>query len=142
MQTFLSYPGFVESARVLDRRRLGKQRVETLQLLRAVTIPDYGWRNHPAARMWRDHLPALVAYGLIITDTWIAGGGSDTVRPLVLAFAPEVEGLPQDAIPMPPWLGDEAFHLAHRSNLMRKDPEHYRPFFGDIPDDLPYIWPR
>ncbi|WJL95780.1 MSMEG_6728 family protein [Microbacterium sp. ET2] len=141
MQTFLPYPAFAESARVLDRRRLGKQRVETLQLLRAVTIPDYGWRNHPAARMWRDHLPALVAYGLVIADTWIADGGSDTVRPLVLAFAPEVEGLAQDAVPMPPWLGDEAFHLAHRSNLIRKDPEHYRPFFGDVPDDLPYIWP-
>ena len=81
MQTFLPYPAFVESARVLDRRRLGKQRVETLQVLRALTIHDYGWRNHPAARMWRDHLPALVAYGLVVADTWIAGGGSDTVRP-------------------------------------------------------------
>lgn len=42
---------------------------------------------------------------------------------------------------VPPWLGDEAFHLSHRSNLVRKDPGHYRPIFGDIPDGLPYIWP-
>lgn len=24
---------------------------------------------------------------------------------------------------------------------MRKDPRHYRPLFGDVPDDLPYLWP-
>ena len=28
-----------------------------------------------------------------------------------------------------------------RSNLVRKDPEFYRERFGDIPDDLPYLWP-
>ena len=42
---------------------------------------------------------------------------------------------------MPRWLGDEAFHLSHRSNLVRKDPEFYRLRFGDVPDDLPYVWP-
>jgi hypothetical protein len=31
MQTFLPYPGFDESARALDDRRLGKQRVETMR---------------------------------------------------------------------------------------------------------------
>ncbi|MDQ1681515.1 MAG: hypothetical protein QOH99_56, partial [Frankiaceae bacterium] len=35
MQTFLPYADFGASARVLDDRRLGKQRVETLQILRA-----------------------------------------------------------------------------------------------------------
>ncbi|WP_407659745.1 pyrimidine dimer DNA glycosylase/endonuclease V, partial [Kineococcus indalonis] len=35
MQTFLPYPGFARSAAVLDAPRLGKQRVETLQVLRA-----------------------------------------------------------------------------------------------------------
>jgi len=24
---------------------------------------------------------------------------------------------------------------------LRKDPAHYRPFFPDVPDDLPYVWP-
>ena len=22
-----------------------------------------------------------------------------------------------------------------------KDPDHYRPHFPDVPDDLPYVWP-
>lgn len=141
MQTFLPYPSFAESARVLDTPRLGKQRVEALQLLRAVTIPTYGWRHHPAAKMWRGYVPALAKYGVAMTDEWMARGHPGTVRPQLLLFAPEVEELTQDQLELPPWLGDESFHLAHRSNLVRKDPEHYRANFGDVPDDLPYIWP-
>ncbi|HMC68015.1 MAG TPA: pyrimidine dimer DNA glycosylase/endonuclease V, partial [Mycobacteriales bacterium] len=36
MQTFLPYSRFDASAAVLDDLRLGKQRVETLQILRAL----------------------------------------------------------------------------------------------------------
>ena len=42
---------------------------------------------------------------------------------------------------LPRWLGDEDFHRSHRSALLRKDPAHYRESFGDVPDDLPYVWP-
>lgn len=46
-----------------------------------------------------------------------------------------------DSIEMPPWIGFEDFHRSHQSNLIRKDPEYYRPLFPNVPDDLPYIWP-
>ena len=141
MQTFLPLPSPADSAHALDRRRLGKQRVETLQLLRANTVPGYGWRHHPAAKMWAGRLPALVAYGVAMTDAWTALGRADTVRDQLLTFAPEVDGVAQEDIPMPRWLGDPAFHLSHRSNLIRQDAAFYRPLFGEIPDDLPYIWP-
>lgn len=141
MQTFLPYPSFVESARVLDRARLGRQRVETLQLLRANTVEGHGYRRHPAARMWTGFLPALTAYGLAMTDEWIGRGHADTVRAQLVEFAPEVDGASQDELDLPPWIGDEALHLSHRSNLIRKSAEIYRPVFGDIPDDLPYVWP-
>ena len=36
MQTFLPYASFEESAKVLDRQRLGKQRVECLQIFNAL----------------------------------------------------------------------------------------------------------
>jgi hypothetical protein len=42
MQTFLPYPDFGATAAVLDARRLGKQRVETVQVLRALTVSGYG----------------------------------------------------------------------------------------------------
>lgn len=45
-------------------------------------------------------------------------------------------------VDLPEWFGDKDFHRSHASNLIRKNPEHYRPIFGDdVPDDLPYIWP-
>ncbi|WP_370947972.1 MSMEG_6728 family protein [Amycolatopsis sp. cg5] len=74
MQTFLPYPGFRETAAVLDQRRLGKQRVEAIQVLRALTVPGYGWRHHPAAAMWAGYEEALVRYGLDICEIWCATG--------------------------------------------------------------------
>jgi hypothetical protein len=42
MQTFLRVADFERSAGLLDSARLGKQRVETLQILRALELPDTG----------------------------------------------------------------------------------------------------
>ena len=138
MQTFLPYDSFARSARVLDQARLGKQRVETLQLLRALVIPDYGWQNHPATLMWSGYIPALTAYGLAMTDEWLARGHADTVREQLVEFAPEADGAAPD---LPPWFGDPQFHQSHRSNLMGKDPDFYTPRFPGTPADLPYVWP-
>ena len=132
------------SAAVLDDRRLGKQRVETLQILRALTWHSYGWRNHPAVRMWRGFVPALVSYGLAVCDEWVARGRADAVRDVLLQFTGGEEPDParlHDRGQRPPWLGLEPLHLSHRSALVRKDAEHYRPHFPDVPDDLPYLWP-
>ena len=53
MQTFLPYDDFVLSLDCLDYRRLGKQRVEAMQLLNAMKREKGGWINHPATKMWR-----------------------------------------------------------------------------------------
>ena len=144
MQTFLPYPDPRRSAEALDDRRLGKQRVETFQVLRALTWPTYGWKHHPVTRMWRGFVPALVAYGLACVDEWEARGRADATRSALLEFTggvvPDWDVL-HDRGEVPPWVGDEALHLSHRSSLVRKDPELYRPRFGDVPDDLPYVWP-
>jgi hypothetical protein len=141
MQTFLPYADFVDSVRSLDPGRLGKQRVEALQLLRALTFPTYGWQNHPATRMWRGRVPALARYALDAVDAWTALGHADSTRPLITEFSPEAAESRVERLAVPSWLGDEAFHLAHRSNLIRKLPEFYGPRFPDVPDDLPYVWP-
>ena len=145
MQTFLPYRDFARSAEVLDSPRLGKQRVETLQVLRALELGDYGWRNHPVVTMWRGRTPALVVYGLEVVRAWVARGYADATRDMIAEFAPEVERASQADLAaaglLPGWLGDGRIHLSHRSALVRKDPEHYRPVFGDVPDDLPYHWP-
>lgn len=145
MQTFLPDPDFARSAQLLDTKRLGKQRVETLQVLRALVIPGYGWRHHPAARMWRGYEEALAAYGLAMCKEWCGRGHADTCADKIAAeisgSRPRTQAQLRRARKLPKWLGDEAFHLAHQSNLVRKDPDFYRPFFPDVPDDLEYIWP-
>lgn len=145
MQTFLPYADFVRSAEVLDVPRLGKQRVETLQILRALELFDYGWSTHPAVRMWQGHTPALVRYGLDVVDVWTRGDRADSTAAQILEFAPWVVGrsqadLADDGL-MPPWLGDDRLHLSHRSALVRKAPDRYRDAFGDVDVDLPYFWP-
>ncbi|MGZ4606012.1 MAG: MSMEG_6728 family protein [Blastococcus sp.] len=150
MQTFLPLPDFEDGARLLDSPRLGKQRVETLQILRALELPDYGWANHPAVLMWRGRTPALVAYGLATVRVWRERGFADSTHAQIAEFAPEVVGVPQADLAaagsLPSWVGDDALHRSHRSNLMAKDPAFYRPrfaeLFGPEPADLPYVWPE
>jgi hypothetical protein len=150
MQTFLPVPDFADGARLLDSPRLGKQRVETLQILRALELPDYGWANHPAVLMWRGRTPALVAYGLAAVQAWQERGFADSTSAQIAEFAPEVVGAPQAELAaagmLPSWVGDEALHRSHRSNLIAKDAAFYRPrfteLFGAEPDDLPYVWPE
>ena len=148
MQTFLPYADFARTAEVLDRTRLGKQRVECIQIVRALTIPTYGWRHHPAALMWRGHLEALGAYSFAITDEWIRQGYADTCAATIatdLAAADVTATRTQSELAaageLPSWLGNPDFHLAHPSALVRKDPEHYGRLFPGVPDDLPYVWP-
>ncbi|MET9800888.1 MSMEG_6728 family protein [Streptomyces sp. NPDC006368] len=149
MQTFLPFPSFKESAAALDARRLGKQRVEALQVLRGLTVPGYGWRRHPAVRMWAGYEEALVRYGLDVCEVWTAEGRSDTCAVTLVddyrAHRPGAAVRPQDRLAaageLPPWLGAPEFHRSHQSALVRKDPVFYRDRFPGVPDDLPYVWP-
>ncbi len=152
MQTFLPVPGFRDSARLLDLQRLGKQRVEAIQVVRGLVVPGYGWRHHPAVRMWRGHLEALGRYGLDCCEVWTELGYADTCGGTIradLASSGVLEVRSQEELAaageLPRWLGDEAFHRSHRSSLLRKDPIHDTTHVtGDLaaPDDLPYVWPE
>jgi hypothetical protein len=146
MQTFLPYPSFERSARVLDPRRLGRQRVEVLQILRGIHFPDYGWRHHPAVSMWRGFDEALVAYGLTVVAVWREAGHRDATAARIAEFlapsdAPRTQAELSALGCLPPWIGRRAFHRSHQSALVRKDPERYRRHFPNVPADLPYDWP-
>jgi hypothetical protein len=146
VQTFLPYADFRSCAEVLDSPRLGKQRVETLQILRALVLPDYGWQNHPAVRMWRGRTEALVRYGLDCVESWQGRGHSDSTAHQIAEFAPPVLEQSQDDLRqaglLPSWLGDERLHVSHRSRLIAKDPDFYRPRFPGTVEGLDYFWPE
>ena len=148
MQTFLPVAGFRASAEILDLKRLGKQRVEAIQVVRGLVVEGYGWRHHPAVKMWSGHEEALGAYGLAITDEWRRGGRADTCEASIRAELASAGIAPvrsqqelRDVGALPSWLGNRRFHRAHQSALVRKDPDHYRRWFPTVPDDLPYVWP-
>src|SRR3712207_9046789 len=120
MQTFLPVADFEESARLLDSPRLGKQRVETLQVLRALELPDYGWTSHPVVRMWRGRTPALVAYGLATVRVWRERRFADSTPTPIAEFPPHVVRVPPEELAragMPPSLiRDQALHPSHPSH--------------------------
>lgn len=151
MQTFLPVADFRASAQMLDLKRLGKQRVEAIQVVRGLVVEGYGWRHHPAVRMWHGHVEALARYGLDCCAVWTEKGFADTCAGTIRADlervgVSDVRSQEQLAAAgeLPEWLGDDDFHRSHRSSLLRKDPDHYGPLFTDdlhAPDDLPYVWP-
>ena len=148
MQTFLPFPDFERSARALDLKRLGKQRVECIQVVRGLTRRDYGWRNHPAVLMWRGYAEALGRYSFTVCEVWVERGFADTCAAtirtdLLEAGVGTVRSQPELAAAgeLPPWLGDPDFHRSHRSALVRKDAGHYGELFPAVPDDLEYVWP-
>jgi hypothetical protein len=130
MQTFLPHPNFGVSARVLDYRRLGKQRLKATQILSALEHGS-GWTSHPAVLMWAGYEAALRQYRNAMIREWVARGFRNTM------------GITRSGgqVRLPPWLGDHAFHASHRSALLRKDPEFYGKYGWTDPPDLPYVWP-
>jgi hypothetical protein len=138
VQTFLPYSDFYKSGYALDPRRLGKQRVETLQILNSL-FENKGWVNHPAVKMWRGYEQLLAVYGLTMCIIWVDKYGfKDTCYSKIGKYITSTNIFD---IPCPPWLGDEEFHESHRSNLMRKDPVFYAHFAATTREGLEYKWP-
>lgn len=140
MQTFLPYPSFGRSAQALDRARLGKQRVEGLQILKAC-LYESAWSNHPAVKMWVGYEYALHRYIQAICSEWMGRGYRDSVAAKTWRICID-EGIFDEPLEKPPWLGRADFHRSHQSNLTRKLPDHYGPQWPDTPNDLPYVWPQ
>ena len=129
MQTFLPYPNFKKSLHALDCRRLGKQRVEAYQIIRAIKFGG-GWENHPAVKMWRGHTNALKLYYNLCLDEWINRGYKNNMHKMKIS----------GKIAYPRWFGRDEFHAAHRGNMLRKDYSYYSQYGWSEPPDLPYLW--
>jgi len=119
MQTFCPHPDPQLCARTLDRQRLGKQRIECVQIIRALSSPpgDAGWQNHPVVKMWRGHRGFLARYGMAICDEWIRRGYKDNQWPILFDYYYEHFGGDEDC--KPPWWGGDIHH-DHRVLLGHK----------------------
>lgn len=143
MQTFLPYKDFKKTARVLDRQRLGKQRVETMQVMNTLTKTTGAWSNHPAVHMWKGYAWALLQYQKAIINEWVNNRGyKDTCLQKTYNIYKSLPDNMKGEGKYPPWLGREDFHNGHKSNLVRKKPEYYRKFWPNISENLEYVWPE
>jgi len=142
MQTFLPYGDPVRVARILDTRRLGKQRLEAIQIARKLLdiSEGRGYTNHPAVKMWKGHEVYLIKiYLRAILDEWNARGYNNE----------KCEGHYKELYRMvaarravqPRWFCEPVF-ASHRSRLIQKDSDYYKLKFPGTPDNLEYIWPE
>jgi len=144
MQTFLPYASFETSASVLDYRRLGKQRVETLQILQSLDrfqnqgVEKSGWINHPATQMWFGYEKSLINYGKIICLEWISRGYKDTCYEKISSFI-DVFIFSKDEDPW--WLGVDKLHMSHKAMLYNKDSAYYAHFASASARCDTYWWP-
>ena len=142
MQTFLPFSDYKKSAEVLDQKRLGKQRVENLQIMAALIL-NKGWVNHPATKMWKGYEYSFLHYQEEICREWhLVRGFEDTCLRITTEIFWDAPWLSEGDVAVEPWwLGDPEFHRSHQSNLIRKMPEHYAQIFPGVPNNLPYVWP-
>ena len=118
MQVFLPYPDIKQSLFCLDKRRLAKQRVEAKQLIDTIldrpTVSGKvrtGWKNHPAAVMFRNSIGFLKIYYHHSLEVFSDRGGKNAKltyeKNLLFATAPW-------------WYGIEEIHASHRGRLLFK----------------------
>jgi len=145
MQTFLPYASYAKSAACLDKRRVWKQVLEARQILASLGIKvlkkdgtpyKKSHPNHPVYKMWHKNISSLMIYhDFFMNEAKIRGINT---KPFYF-FDNWFELLNENT---PDWLDNKAFHNAHKSNLLRKDPEFYGKYNWNLPDNLEYIWPE
>jgi len=147
MQTFVpDGASYRASASCLDSKRLGKQLVEVQQIYTAIVNPAYGWQHHPAVRMWRGRVWALLSYGMAVYDEWW-GRKRKQHKSGEFIEARFYERIYDDAPKYPSWWGGPV-HSTHRAVLLAKDPEWYGRFaWKESPAEKvngkwPYEWPE
>ena len=135
MQTFLPYKNFTSTAECLDYKRLGKQRVEALQIHNIVSgkRTTGGWMNHPAVMMWKGYPDALAIYHNVMIQEWVRRGYKNNM--------PYIHHKLLGTVELPDWLGDIRLHSSHKANLLRKDYDFYSQYQWNEDPTMEYFWP-
>ncbi|MBK7107432.1 MAG: MSMEG_6728 family protein [Ignavibacteriae bacterium] len=142
MQTFLISPNPIDTAKILDDKRLFKQIVEGNQIANCLLVKETRWKNHPAVRMWKGYEFFLVnKYIDAMIYQWAIIKKHKAEKSIITHNFHKF--IIKDYELQEPFWFSEEFFLTHKSNLIRKNPNYYRPIFGyNIPDNLSYIWDK
>jgi hypothetical protein len=132
MQTFLPKPSLLGSVKVLDNKRLGKQRLECLQILKALRGETQAWKNHPAVKMWDGCETALEIYFNLCCQEWVSRGFKNSF-PLIRVNIANLK--------WPWWFGNETIHSSHRASLLYKMQEYYSQYNWTETPTNNLFWP-
>ena len=89
--------------------------------------------------MWQGYEPSLAEYTNAMIMEWISRGYNNTMELIECCAA--WKGYKDCNHKKPEWVYNESLHLAHKSNLLRKDFDYYRLLYDtNIPTNLPYLW--
>ena len=132
MMTWLTERSFANTAACLDMRRLGSQRGEARQILKALTGESRGYLNHPVTKAWRGFEEGLAVYGLYICSEWRSRGYRDSQFEWFQQKRLELRRYRHRYTKFPDWVNDPRVHEAMRERLMWKDPDHYCTIWPDV----------
>jgi hypothetical protein len=134
VNTFLPYGDFEKIAKVLDNKRLGKQRVEAKQILNIITgkTDSKAWLHHPAVLQWRNYANALKLYINEMIKEWIHRGFRNNMP---------FETVKGKCV-IPWFVNCKVVNYSHQASLLRKNHAHYSKFFK-VPKifmKYSYVW--
>lgn len=137
MQTFLPYPSFARSAKVLDKKRCWQQVREAKAIISILENPtrESRYRNHPAVRQWKGYVPALKLYYDIFLVHCKVVHKINTKFQLIGTKDPKSPNF------LPLWIGYEPFHASHRARLLAKNFSFYSQYKWKEDPNEAYIWP-
>jgi hypothetical protein len=147
MQTWITDYSFMQSAKNLDRQRLGAQIYEGIHILASLiglndklVNPKRDVSNYPQAKLWKGWEGDLYLYILCHLIEWEKRGHKAEISNkniAMISWEKKMVIAPQYV----PWITPELI-IVHRSVLIQKKPEHYKPLWPNCPDNLKmrYDW--
>jgi len=152
MQVFMPFGLNKNSMTCLDNKRLGKQRVECLQILNALQGKSKGWRHHPATLMFYGAEEALRIMGDWAIAEWIRRGYVNNMEPFSHQPVGIMASVPSEY--WPEWYSNkdltDRLIYSHKLNLLKKDYSYYYKQFCIYHDQVyskrdienaQYVWP-
>lgn len=161
---FIIKPNIYETARLLDRQRICKQRIEAKQIIDALeeydttgTITKAAWGKHPAVKSWIGFTNHLKVYFNIIVREWCSRGYKNTMQLYPIDEEPynivmcsfngisvQYDRSSFNEYSFPFWISFPPFYLSHQASLCRKNPKHYKNLLCPELDPYlnnGYLWP-
>lgn len=96
------------------------------------------WPTHPDILMWVGYEHVLMYYQNVVCHEWASRRHEDSYRDKTAFLYNACRPITKEGYP--DWLGDEDFHLAQQSYLLRHHPIYYSQFFVNVPTDLAYVY--